>query len=384
MKHLYLFDEINSCGSIYGVATYINALINCLRNTKIKITVFKLMSEKQEVFVTEFDFVRYIYIPALVHVDSIRKYYYRNVFYLIDQFINRDESIIFHFNYLSCTKLVRELKRHVKATFLLTIHYRSPVTSVNIESEKELINSCCDKIIVLATHAKNSLYNELNVDLNNVVLIPNGLDDRFYSLSLLDKSLIRSYFKVGKKERVILYAGRLDENKNASIVIKSFIKLLQINEHVHLFVVGSGNYDNLFSDINHSWGKITFTGHLSQEDLYRLYLITDVGVIPSVYEEFGYVAIEMMMHQIPVVANNTSGLAEIFEDGVSGLLFNGTLNKSINENNVIDLVVSKIDALLSNDEYRNIIAKNARNYFLMRYEITLFRNNMLELYNSLL
>ncbi|MDD8056780.1 MAG: hypothetical protein PHV15_13020 [Thomasclavelia ramosa] len=45
MKHLYIFDETNSNAAIYGVGTYINTLLLCLKNTQIRLTVFKLMSD---------------------------------------------------------------------------------------------------------------------------------------------------------------------------------------------------------------------------------------------------------------------------------------------------------------------------------------------------
>jgi glycosyltransferase involved in cell wall biosynthesis len=43
-------------------------------------------------------------------------------------------------------------------------------------------------------------------------------------------------------------------------------------------------------------------------------------VVPSIYEPFGYAAVEAMAAGKPVVASNTGGLAEIIEDEKSGLL----------------------------------------------------------------
>ena len=50
---------------------------------------------------------------------------------------------------------------------------------------------------------------------------------------------------------------------------------------------------------------------ISREQLFELYLAADIGVIPSLFEPFGYVAVEMMMCGLPVIVTATSGLDEI-------------------------------------------------------------------------
>lgn len=42
--------------------------------------------------------------------------------------------------------------------------------------------------------------------------------------------------------------------------------------------------------------------------------MANVGVVPSLFEPFGYVPVEMMMHGLPVVATATSGLDEVVDD----------------------------------------------------------------------
>ena len=47
----------------------------------------------------------------------------------------------------------------------------------------------------------------------------------------------------------------------------------------------------------------------------------DVAVVPSIYEPFGFVALEAMALGSPLVAARTGGLAEIVEEGRTGWLF---------------------------------------------------------------
>lgn len=50
--------------------------------------------------------------------------------------------------------------------------------------------------------------------------------------------------------------------------------------------------------------------------------MSDIGIVPSIHEEFGYVALEMMMAGLPIVANSTTGLRDLTENGKYGLLYN--------------------------------------------------------------
>ena len=48
--------------------------------------------------------------------------------------------------------------------------------------------------------------------------------------------------------------------------------------------------------------------------------IGDIGVSPSLHEEFGFVALEMMMMKLPLIAGKTTGLSELVKNEKSGLL----------------------------------------------------------------
>lgn len=78
-----------------------------------------------------------------------------------------------------------------------------------------------------------------------------------------------------------------------------------------------GDLANLFKRTEYLWSKIYFTRIISKKILYQLYSIADVGVVPSTYDGFGFVVVEMMMHKLLVVVNNSIGVSEIVNDGVT-------------------------------------------------------------------
>jgi glycosyltransferase involved in cell wall biosynthesis len=65
---------------------------------------------------------------------------------------------------------------------------------------------------------------------------------------------------------------------------------------------------------------VIITGKLSRASLPLLYKQASLVVIPSLYEPFGYVALEAMAHRKPIVASAVGGLPEIVEHDRTGIL----------------------------------------------------------------
>jgi glycosyltransferase involved in cell wall biosynthesis len=62
--------------------------------------------------------------------------------------------------------------------------------------------------------------------------------------------------------------------------------------------------------------KFHFTGFLSGDDVYRMYYMSDVYVMPSVSEPFGISPLEAMQSNVPVIISNQSGVAEILNHAI--------------------------------------------------------------------
>ena len=183
-----------------------------------------------------------------------------------------------------------------------------------------------------------------------------------------------------KEEKIILFVGRLDEIKGLGELIFTFKKLLQIDPYCHLVIVGDGFYSYYLNSCNPTWNKITFTGKLNKEDLYKLYQIADIGVLPSFHEQCSYVAIEMMMYGIPLVASTSTGLSEMIEDGVSGYHIPIIEYENHTDLNTYELQ-SKLLILLKDSSMRKEMAKNSRLRYERYYTSEIFSSCMQEFYN---
>jgi len=64
--------------------------------------------------------------------------------------------------------------------------------------------------------------------------------------------------------------------------------------------------------------KVLFLG--KSNEINELLCYSDIFLLPSEKESFGLVALEAMIHKVPVISSNTGGLSEVNIDGVSGYL----------------------------------------------------------------
>lgn len=179
-----------------------------------------------------------------------------------------------------------------------------------------------------------------------------------------------------------MYAGRLDEIKGVSCLIKAFKEVLEREPDSRLWIIGDGAYDPLLKEAGGIWKKLCFTGLISQEHLFELYSIADIGVIPSLFEPFGYAAVEMMMHGLPVVATATTGLDEIVEDGVSGLKVQVAVRDNTNKVDT-GMLAQKIVFLLQNPGERERIGHNGRNRYLEKFTTATMCEMMMDCYQKL-
>ena len=120
---------------------------------------------------------------------------------------------------------------------------------------------------------------------------------------------------------------------------------------------------------------------MTKNDLYELYRIAEIGVVPSLFEPFGYVAVEMMIHALPLVVTSTSGLNEVV-DHTCGLKIS---LMELPDRLEIDasFLAQKILYLLQHSAKAKDIGLNGRKRYLTNYSSEIFCQNMLHLYSSL-
>lgn len=404
MKHIYIFNSLVR-GTYYGVGTYIKQLVDVLRHTEYNVTIVNIIYKDTEFEIYLKDSIRYISIPApIMNKNELNSEgFEKSIPFILYPYVDPREQNIFHLNYMGNKYIAKYLRLlFIGSSIILTVHYtdwsfsllgnryklrqiqkkegkeldlQSQTILDNLTQEKELLN-ICDKVVAISRHSYQDLIQIHKVDERKITLINNAIKKTCIT-SEEKRYKIRKKLHIAPNEIILVFVGRLDIVKGIDILIKSVKHIIEKHPNLRLIVAGDGDFSKYLSVSSPIWTKITFTGFLSKKNLQELYMIADIGIIPSLHEEFGYVAIEMMSYKIPIIANDTTGLSEIIDDGINGFKVHINHHKTTWKK-----LVERINYLIENPNIRKIIGENALNKFKSHYNIRLFKKQMLALYNS--
>ncbi len=149
-----------------------------------------------------------------------------------------------------------------------------------------------------------------------------------------------------------LFVGRLSQEKGVSTLLNAWGKL-----DVSLRVAGSGPLENRLSNLGGN--RVTALGMLDQKSVRKEMQQAAFLVMPSeCYEGFPMVLVEAFSQGLPVIASRLGGMAEIIENGVTGLHFEA--------GNPTDLA-EKVRWMTTHPEACLQMGINARNEYLAKY-----------------
>ena len=156
----------------------------------------------------------------------------------------------------------------------------------------------------------------VNLGFERLHVVPRGVDtDLFHPARR--SSALRAQWGAGDESLVLLCVGRLAAEKNLSLVLSAFERLVGVNAHVKLVLVGDGP---LKPSLEKKHPEVVFAGFRTGEDLAQHYASADMFLFPSLTETFGNVTLEAMSSGLPVVAFRHAAAAELIHSGVNGQL----------------------------------------------------------------
>ncbi|MDQ2919496.1 MAG: glycosyltransferase family 4 protein [Verrucomicrobiota bacterium] len=127
------------------------------------------------------------------------------------------------------------------------------------------------------------------------------------------------------RDPVFVFYGRLEREKGVDLLLRAFAQLCRVFPKARLRIIGHGLLWERLETIAAELGltsTVEFFGWLSMTEIEEKLHDAWAVVVPSLWAEpLGLVAIEAIVRGVPVIASKIGGLAEIVEEGVSGLLF---------------------------------------------------------------
>lgn len=407
-KEIYIFNEDGIAG-MYGIGTFIKSLEKIFSNSQYNLTLINLNSNGNETSLSSKDGINIIDIPrARYYSQREQTIYYENLIYLLRLLIPYyDNENVFFFNYQCNGQMIPLLKKYYrKSQMIFIIHYLNWTLEIqgNTTLFKHIINNRlsdlrtekenriyrlyqeslnvfnqADKIVCLSQYTKQLLCEEYSIQCEKIYLISNGLQDNATFLCEEEKNKLRTSLYFDKKEKLILYVGRLDKYKGAVELIEAFRILLEGNPYFRLIIIGSGNDSIYFQQTENIWSKVIFTGKIDKDLVYKFYQIADVGVLPSFSEQCSYVAIEMMMHGLPIIGTDSTGLSEMILDGINGY----KVNLKESEDNVIldsSELSELIKKIINDPKHQKHLSRGSRIQYLSKYTFDLMKKQ----YNNIL
>lgn len=206
-------------------------------------------------------------------------------------------------------------------------HFKDIFTKKVYMMQKALIPYAAKKsnrILTCSNYSKDDIADKYNINSNKIVLTYCAVSDEFKRLNLSENEIldIREKFKL--PDKFILSVGNLQPRKNIKRLLEAFVKLKKEKDFdLKLVIVGkrAWMYDDIFSILkdNHLESEVILTDYVTNEELVKLYNLSQIFVYPSFFEGFGLPVLEAMSCGTPVATSNVSSLPEVVGD--AGVMF---------------------------------------------------------------
>lgn len=165
--------------------------------------------------------------------------------------------------------------------------------------------------------------------------------------------------------RYIFAAGRLTKQKNFGFLIDCFNEISTKYKSLNLVIAGAGEQENYLISLAKKYDleeRIFLIGH--QDNVYKFFYDCECFVMPSLWEDPGFVLIEAAFCRANIISSNClNGPRDFFDNKRLGYVFD--LN---NKNQFLKLLeVALNDAELKNKNNKNILFKRTRDYSVFRH-----------------
>lgn len=171
-----------------------------------------------------------------------------------------------------------------------------------------------------------------------------------FKRSSTSKKQLRDKYGFKDIDTIILSLGSIKKIKGSDLLLDAFLNLgkkyIEKN-NLKLLYVGEGPLKITLQEKSTSLGLkdyVKFAGNILYEDVPEAYKISDIYVIPSLFEGTPKSLLEAIFNRLCVIGTDTNGINEIITHGENGLLF---------QKNDCEDLHKKIRTTIENPELKN-------------------------------
>jgi glycosyltransferase involved in cell wall biosynthesis len=231
--------------------------------------------------------------------------------------------------------------------------------------DKSLCNSASTKAVLMQGF----------MDENKIHVINNGVDVDNFRKNDMTKQTLRNKLAINSNDTVIGTVANFREEKNYPFLFDAFEKIVNRRQNLKLVCVGEGKLFETTKAMAREMnldGNMIFTGYV--QNVHDYMGIMDIFVLCSKKEGFPNALIQAMSMELPVVAANVGGCAEIVDTGVDGYLY-----ESGNTDEFIEKVLKLIDGKDASVE----MTSKARSKITSHYTLPVMLDNYVGFYSGL-
>ncbi len=218
-----------------------------------------------------------------------------------------------------------------------------------------------DALVVYGKHVKDYLITE-GVNPAKIFIAPRAVENSFYNVSISEseKQTLRKNLSITSHQKVVLYLGRLEENKGLDYLIEAFASL-QYRDCI-LILAGSGSQESFLKKRiaeKNLMSQVRMPGYIPQQQTLFYYAIAWVTVLPSITtpyskELWGLVINEAFNQGLPAIATEAVGAAEggLIEEGKNGFIVPERDSNAL---------AKALDTILGDNRLRQKMSEDARN-----------------------
>jgi glycosyltransferase involved in cell wall biosynthesis len=176
--------------------------------------------------------------------------------------------------------------------------------------EKEGMEAA-DKIITVSNLTRNIVIEKYGIDPSKIITVYNAVEPVEQPAD--GKGVKRI------PDKIVTFLGRITMQKGPEYFIEAAYQVIRLTDNVHFVMAGTGDMMEKMIRRAARLGisdRFHFTGFLKGDDVFEMFRMSDVYVMPSVSEPFGISPLEAMMTDVPVIISKQSGVAEILTHAI--------------------------------------------------------------------
>lgn len=210
-----------------------------------------------------------------------------------------------YFNLLDSSGAITALIPKLMGKRIVVHSHNSGTSKIHLHKIcRPFLNLLADEYLACSKSAARFMYGDKIIKKKKVLIIPNSVDVQKFDYSEEKRNQLRERWKLDNNF-VICHIGRISEQKNPFGVIDIFKKVWEIDSDARLLYVGQGKLKYKLKEYVERKGLKEMVRFLGiRNDIENILQVSDVFILPSLYEGLPISAIEAQAAALPCVVSD--------------------------------------------------------------------------------